>query len=57
VLGAYVDDGGYVTELVDIDLSSDTTGSGRSVWRWSNGYYSCGGNFTFTMEKVTVSEK
>ena len=52
VIGTYVDDGGYVTELVDIEFKSDTTGNGKSVWRWSSGYYSCGGNFAFSLVKI-----
>lgn len=51
VQGAYVDNGGYVTELVDIEFDSVTTGKGKSVWRWSGGYYSCGGTFNFTLVK------
>ena len=51
ILGSYVDDGGFVTELVDLEFESDSTGNGKSVWRWSNGYYSCGGKFSFTMLK------
>jgi len=52
VVGSYVDDGGFVAELIDIDFQNDSAGSGKSVWRWSNGYYSCGGNFTFTLVKT-----
>jgi hypothetical protein len=52
VHGAYVDGGGYVTELVDIEFENDTTGHGKSVWRWSDGYYSCGGEFSFTLVKT-----
>ena len=52
VVGTYVDDGGFVAELVDIEFESDTTGNGKSVWRWSSGYYSCGGNFNFSLVKI-----
>lgn len=52
VQGSYSDDGGYVNELVDLEFSSDTTGTGKSVWRWSDGYYACGGTFAFTLEKL-----
>ena len=41
VQGSYVDDGGYVSELVDIEFESETAGKGISVWRWSDGYYAC----------------
>ncbi len=52
VQGSYVDDGGYVSELVDIEFESETAGTGKSVWRWSDGYYACGGTFAFTLEKI-----
>lgn len=52
VVGSYVTTGGFVTETVDIEFTSETTGKGASVWRWSNDFFSCGGNFTFTLEKV-----
>ena len=52
VQGSYVDDGGYVTELVNIEFSDDNQGEGQSVWQWSDGYYACGGRFTFTLKKI-----
>ena len=52
VLGTYIDDGGYVTEQVNIEFDSDTEGKGQSIWRWSDGYFACGGRFTFTMVKI-----
>lgn len=52
VLGAYVINGGYLTELIDIEFESTTIGKGKSIWRWSNGYYSCGGKFAFTLKKL-----
>ena len=52
VSGAYNDDGGYVTELVDIDFENDSTGAGRSVWYWSDGLHGCGGHFRFTLKKI-----
>lgn len=50
--GSYVDDGGYVTEMINIEFVGDTTGKGKSVWRWSGGFYSCGGRFNFTLKKI-----
>ncbi len=52
VKGSYNDDGGYVSEILDIHFTSDSKGSGMSTWGWSGGYYSCGGHFTFTLEKL-----
>lgn len=52
VVGSYVTTGGFVSETVDIEFRNETGGIGKSFWRWSNGYLSCGGNFTFTLEKV-----
>lgn len=52
LVGSYVVTGGYVMETIDLEFSTETTGIGKSVWRWSNDFFSCGGNFTFTLEKV-----
>jgi hypothetical protein len=52
VYGTYSDDGGYVTERVDIVFDNVSTGSGESTWRWSDGYYQCGGQFRFRLEKI-----
>ena len=52
VQGTYMDDGGYVSELVDITFESDRRGQGRSVWTWSDGYYQCSGRFAFVLEKT-----
>ena len=49
VQGAYIVDGGYVTEMIDIVFESDTKGTGDSVWSWSDGYYQCGGRFKFEL--------
>ena len=52
VQGVYIDDGGYVTEIVNIAFESDIAGKGQSVWRWSDGYYACGGIFDFSLAKI-----
>lgn len=52
VQGNYVDDGGYVSELLDIEFEEDTKGKGQGSWRWSDGYYQCGGRYVFTLEKM-----
>jgi hypothetical protein len=52
LVGSYVATGGYVMETVDLEFVTETTGTGKSVWRWSNDFFSCGGSFTFTLEKV-----
>jgi hypothetical protein len=51
VRGTYEDKGGYVTEEVVLEFTSDRTGKGHSVWNWSSGYYQCGGSFSFSFEK------
>lgn len=52
VQGAYEDDGGYVTELLEIEFVNESEGRGHSVWSWSDGYYQCGGRFNFTLKKI-----
>ena len=52
LVGSYVTTGGFVSETVEIEFKSETSGVGKSVWRWSNGYLSCGGEFIFTLEKI-----
>ena len=52
VVGSYVTTGGVVSEIVDLEFKNATNGIGKAVWRWSNGYLSCGGKFTFTLEKI-----
>jgi len=52
VQGTYVDDGGYVSEFVNIEFKNESGGEGQSVWSWSDGYFECGGRFSFTLEKI-----
>ena len=52
VQGTYVDDGGYVSEQVNIEFADDNGGRGESSWRWSDGYYACGGKFVFNLKKI-----
>jgi cytochrome bd-type quinol oxidase subunit 1 len=52
VVGSYVTTGGFVTEMVDLEFQSETAGTGKSSWQWSNDFFSCGGNFAFTLEKI-----
>jgi hypothetical protein len=52
LVGSYVTDGGYVMETVDLEFQTETKGIGKSTWRWSNDFFSCGGNFTFALEKI-----
>ncbi len=52
VHGAYSEDGGYVTEMVDIVFTDEEQGEGQSVWSWSDGYHQCGGRFKFGLEKI-----
>ena len=52
VQGSYAEDGGYVTELVNIEFADENNAEGQSVWRWSDGYYECGGRFAFTLKKI-----
>jgi hypothetical protein len=52
LVGSYATDGGYVMETVDLEFQKETNGIGKSTWRWSNDFFSCGGRFTFTLEKI-----
>ena len=52
VQGSYSIDGGYVNEMVNIDFEGDAAGKGKSIWRWSDGYFACGGTFSFSLEKL-----
>jgi len=47
----YIKDGGYVTELVDIEFEDGKAAKGGVVWRWSDGVYACGGNFRFILTR------
>ncbi|MGL1861244.1 MAG: hypothetical protein OCC46_01840 [Pseudodesulfovibrio sp.] len=47
----YVKDGGYVTELVDMEFVDKNSAKGGVVWRWSDGVYACGGSYTFVLTK------
>jgi len=51
VRGTYADAGGYVTEEVTIQFANSRSGAGHSVWRWSDGWHQCGGNYLFTLMK------
>ncbi|MGD9971684.1 MAG: hypothetical protein AB7S77_01360 [Desulfatirhabdiaceae bacterium] len=51
VRGTYEDKGGYVTEEVILDFTSDRTGNGHSIWGWSDGWFQCGGSFRFSLSK------
>ncbi len=51
VRGTYADSGGYVSEEVFIQFVGSSSGTGRSVWRWSDGWHQCGGHFRFTLKK------
>lgn len=45
-------DGGYVTELIDIDFDASLKeGRGGSVWTWTDGLFQCGGSFKFKLKK------
>lgn len=51
VRGTYADAGGYVTEDVIIKFVDSGSGTGQSVWRWSDGWHQCRGRFHFTLKK------
>lgn len=52
VQATYNEDGGYVTELVDIAFSEDgASGQGGVTWRWSDGLHQCGGSFLFILKR------
>jgi hypothetical protein len=52
VRGTYADAGGYVTEEVLIQFAGPGSGTGQSVWRWSDGWHQCGGRFFLTLKKT-----
>lgn len=47
----YEEDGGYVTELVDMVFNDESSASGDVVWTWSDGVYSCGGTYSFVLNR------
>jgi hypothetical protein len=49
--GSYADSGGYISEEVYIKFADAGAGTGKSAWRWSDGWHQCGGRFIFTLEK------
>lgn len=51
VRGTYADVGGYVTEDVIIVFVDSSSGTGQSLWRWSDGWHQCGGHFIFKLKK------
>jgi hypothetical protein len=51
VRGTYADAGGYVSEEVYISFAEPNSGTGRSAWKWSDGWHQCGGRFLFTLQK------
>ena len=52
VNGSYIEDGGYVNEMINIAFENDSAGEGGSMWQWSDGYYQCGGRFKFDLKKL-----
>jgi hypothetical protein len=57
VRGTYADAGGYVTEEVFIKFTEPGSGTGQSVWRWSDGWHQCGGRFLLTLKKNRLEER
>lgn len=51
VRGTYAEAGGYVSEEVSIQFDDSNSGTGQSVWRWSDGWHQCGGRFRFILKK------
>jgi len=47
----YEEDGGYVTELVDLFFENGATAHGNVVWTWSDGLYTCGGTYQFNLKR------
>ena len=52
VNGAYIKDGGYVNEMIDIGFDNESAGQGGSVWQWTDGYFQCGGRFQFDLKRI-----
>ncbi len=49
---SYQRDAGVVTERLKLEKSDNSSGKGRSVWNWSDGIMSCGGEYSFTAVRV-----
>ncbi|MEA3469650.1 MAG: hypothetical protein U9R57_15715 [Thermodesulfobacteriota bacterium] len=49
---SYLKDAGVVTERLKFEKSDNNSGKGRSVWNWSDGIMSCGGEYSFTAVRV-----
>jgi len=43
---------GVLTERLKFEKSDDKSGTGISVWNWSDGIMSCGGEYSFTAIQV-----
>ena len=44
----YREDAGVLSEEITFKREDETHGSGRSVWYWSDGIMSCGGEYRFS---------
>jgi len=47
----YMKDGGYLTEIVDIDFKNSQSATGKTVWQWSDGVFACGGSYSFVLKR------
>ncbi len=49
---SYLKEGGVLTERLTFEKSDEMSGRGKSVWNWSDGIMSCGGEYSFTAALV-----
>ena len=52
LMGSFLKDAGIVTQYFDLQMADSNSGSGGTVWTWSNGMYNCGGSYSFTLERA-----
>jgi hypothetical protein len=48
---SFPEDYGMTTTTIDVDLTSDTAGTGLISWQWTDGFYSCWGGSDVTITK------
>ena len=49
---SYLKEAGVLTERIKFEKSDDENGMGKSIWNWSDGIMSCGGEYSFTSVQV-----
>ncbi len=54
--GVIAMEGGYISEIVDMELVDADHLRGGTVWHWSDGVFQCGGSLTFTGRREGAPE-